>query len=296
MVGVETKDIQDLFAQQQVNENITLNNVEALISQYPAFNTAYLLKSYLLQKENQSLLNFQLPHLATHIKDRAILHSLLYENKLKIKSKDSKPTVKENIEVEAVKEQFEEVKATEEQRRREEELQQEKIAKQKRLELLKAEQEKLQAEREKKAIEIKPIQAKKFNVKKAVISNENSFLNWLKEQKASNKKEIVEPKAKEEVVESIPIDTSMQVEAEMHQEIKQSTDPLESFVSAQILRKKKKRKNSQKQVIVSETFAEILSLQQKYTEAIEVYRLLSLKYPQKSVYFATQIKKLEKYL
>ena len=35
---------------------------------------------------------------------------------------------------------------------------------------------------------------------------------------------------------------------------------------------------------------------QKYNEAIDVYSLLGLKYPQKSIYFARQIEKIKKYI
>lgn len=44
----------------------------------------------------------------------------------------------------------------------------------------------------------------------------------------------------------------------------------------------------------SETLAKIYTKQQKYDKALEIIRKLSLLYPEKSVYFADQIQKLEK--
>lgn len=48
--------------------------------------------------------------------------------------------------------------------------------------------------------------------------------------------------------------------------------------------------------LVSETLARIHENQGNYRRAIEIYRALSLKYPQKSTYFAAQIEKLEEKL
>lgn len=47
-------------------------------------------------------------------------------------------------------------------------------------------------------------------------------------------------------------------------------------------------------LIVSETLANIYYQQKKYALSIETYRKLCLVYPDKSAYFASQIKKIEK--
>lgn len=47
-------------------------------------------------------------------------------------------------------------------------------------------------------------------------------------------------------------------------------------------------------MIVSETLANIYYQQKKYALSIETYRKLSLVYPEKSAYFASLIKKIEK--
>ncbi len=46
--------------------------------------------------------------------------------------------------------------------------------------------------------------------------------------------------------------------------------------------------------LITETLALIYQKQKKYDKAIEAFQKLSLKYPEKSVYFASQIKELEK--
>ena len=49
-----------------------------------------------------------------------------------------------------------------------------------------------------------------------------------------------------------------------------------------------------KSELMTETLAKIYVKQQKFKEALYAYRILSLKYPEKSSLFANQIKKLQK--
>lgn len=46
--------------------------------------------------------------------------------------------------------------------------------------------------------------------------------------------------------------------------------------------------------LMTETLAKIYLKQKKYKKAIEAYKILSLKYPEKNVFFANQIKKIKK--
>ena len=46
--------------------------------------------------------------------------------------------------------------------------------------------------------------------------------------------------------------------------------------------------------IITETLAAIYFQQKNYEKALDAYKKLSLKYPEKSIYFATQIKEIEK--
>ena len=43
---------------------------------------------------------------------------------------------------------------------------------------------------------------------------------------------------------------------------------------------------------MTETLAKVLFKQKKYKKAIQAYRVLSLKYPEKNVFFARQIEKI----
>jgi len=57
---------------------------------------------------------------------------------------------------------------------------------------------------------------------------------------------------------------------------------------------KYKKKDKDDPELVTETLAKILTNQKKYKKAIKAYRILSLKYPKKSSFFADHIKKIKK--
>ena len=46
--------------------------------------------------------------------------------------------------------------------------------------------------------------------------------------------------------------------------------------------------------LMTETLAKVLMKQKKYVKALEAYRILSLKYPEKNSLFANQIKEIKK--
>jgi len=57
-----------------------------------------------------------------------------------------------------------------------------------------------------------------------------------------------------------------------------------------------KKSVTEKQMLMTETLANLYVKQKKYNKAIQAFRILSLKYPKKSSYFANQIKELKKHL
>ena len=57
---------------------------------------------------------------------------------------------------------------------------------------------------------------------------------------------------------------------------------------------KPKEHNKNDPELITETLAKILTNQKKYKKAIKAYKILSLKYPKKSSFFADHIKKIKR--
>ncbi len=52
-------------------------------------------------------------------------------------------------------------------------------------------------------------------------------------------------------------------------------------------------KNTQDNALMTETLASVYLAQKKYENAIQAYKILSLKYPEKSGFFADEIKRIQ---
>ncbi|WP_405608894.1 hypothetical protein [Polaribacter sp. Asnod1-A03] len=110
-------------------------------------------------------------------------------------------------------------------------------------------------------------------------SENHSFSEWLQ---LSTKKPIVrEPKVEKPTVKEILIDKFIESNPKIKPLAKDKTivAPLE--------------KNRQDSLLMTETLAKVYLEQKKYDSAIQANRILSLKYPEKSGYFADQIKRIQ---
>lgn len=140
-----------------------------------------------------------------------------------------------------------------------------------------------------------------------------SFTDWLK---LVNKKKLAQPEMEEADDEEDDEEHlekqyhAGKFEAQLHKEVAAEPEP-EKLVVPKIPEKWKKASNVKAEVKISdlaqksiqrddntitETLAKILELQKHYDKAIDAYQKLSLKYPEKSSYFATRILELKKKL
>ncbi len=114
------------------------------------------------------------------------------------------------------------------------------------------------------------------NKKKVVKESEDkfTFLDWF-DQISNNKSKIDE---KIDLIESFIDKKSERVIETSNKEYKFSY----------------RKGNKDNPELITETLAKILTDQKKYKKAIKAYRILSLKYPKKSSFFADRIKEIKK--
>ena len=106
--------------------------------------------------------------------------------------------------------------------------------------------------------------------------NKNSFLSWLKKTKSVNYNS------------KTNADSLIEKFLQSDQKLDLNRKNEDQFIT--------KNYNISKKEFMTETLAKIYLKQEKYTKAIKAYEILSLKYPEKIILFANQIKKIKKIL
>lgn len=104
-----------------------------------------------------------------------------------------------------------------------------------------------------------------------------------------------------------PLPPDETVQQERHSERENKGDLIDSFLAASPTFRNRvnlpgevpdydlsEKAVSENDAIVTETFVRLLITQQKYQKAIEAFEKLSLKIPEKSIYFAAQIEEVKK--
>lgn len=123
--------------------------------------------------------------------------------------------------------------------------------------------------------------------KEIEIDTKLSFTSWLQSNK-NNIENLDEDKLK---IDAIVNDSSLTFE--INEFFGEVVKPKKEFFSPI---KKAKESLSEETLPVSETLAKIYALQGNFPKAIYAYEQLSLKYPEKKIFFAIQIKDLQKKL
>lgn len=161
-----------------------------------------------------------------------------------------------------------------------------KIAAQKEKEQL----EKEDLEREKQKLIEALVQKKSFTASKNEEKNtsERSFTSWLKHN--SSHIEYIEEKPNPEALIDQFIQNDPKISSAKEKLFEDRTDKNELFNPT----KKAKESLDETQLPVSETLAKIFAAQGNYPKAIYAYEQLMLIFPEKKVFFASQIKELNK--
>ncbi|MEE3086026.1 MAG: hypothetical protein VX297_04055 [Bacteroidota bacterium] len=110
-----------------------------------------------------------------------------------------------------------------------------------------------------------------------------SFLDWIKYTEENQNIQIQESKKLEPLKNKLSIIDRF-IEADPKISPMEKNEPIESLINGDF--------NSEE--LMTESLAKILLRQKKYKKAIKAYNILSLKYPEKNVFFAGQIQKIKK--
>ena len=110
-----------------------------------------------------------------------------------------------------------------------------------------------------------------------------SFLDWIKYTEENQNIQILESNKLEPLKNKLLIIDRF-IEADPKISPMEKNEPIESLINGDF--------NSEE--LMTESLAKILLRQKKYKKAIKAYKILSLKYPEKNVFFAGQIQKIKK--
>lgn len=298
-----------------------LASLQELKKQFPFFHSAHMLLTLVSRKYDSGLYQQTLKQTAISIPNRARLHSLLnelvnkpiVETKVEVEQEEVKPLLEEKVsEIDHLKaiELTAEAKEEELNKLVEKEIQKDIITAFVEKEVLKTPD---WYKKQETAHNKEPITELTENKKEEDVPqiSSGSFSDWLQALKKAdrveeksvtkdkNEDEKVEKKLKTEVK---PIAEKDKIEKKAKQqsiidkiiEVNPSTirlDPNQRFFAADTKAKESLIENEE---LVTETLAKIYALQGNISKAVRAYEILSLKFPQKSAYFATLIQNLKK--
>lgn len=242
----------------------SLPDLQEIVKEYPYFQTAQLLLAKNYHNENSIRYDKQLKLAASYASDRVALYKLI--NNIKDEALIPDDLIGEPVLESLIVEEIEKREPIVPEKK---EVQKIEPAKKTVEVTIKPKTEKVEEKKETKVIKVKPQPKKEeFNP-----SEKHSFLEWLKYSATQ------------------PIDATNK---ETKKAVAKAELPAESkkkeFFSASTMAKKSVEEDES---FVTETLAKIYALQGNTEKAIKAYQTLSLKYPEKSSYFAARIKKLE---
>ena len=279
-----------------------MEKLQELKKQFPFFQSAHLLLTLVSKKFDSGIYQDTLRKTAISIPNRARLYNLLNSAEASVEEKISAKKTSEIEHLKAIELHSDKAKPTEEELTKQVEKEIEK-------DIITAfvEKEVLKTHDWYKPKEKKEVNTSTSSVTKKEEINSGSFSDWLQAlKKADRVEEKIETKKEEieEAEEESRIITAFKKPEEKKAKEKAiidkiidaepgniRLDPNQRFFEAN---QKAKESLLENEHLVTETLAKIYALQGNVPKAVRAYEILSLKFPQKSAYFASLIENLKK--
>lgn len=293
--------------QSQLEPN-NLAEIEKLTKEFPYFQTAHLLYAISSKKNDASAFQRSIKKTAIVAVSRNHLYDLLYNNKT-IEIKEEVKPVKVQSDV-VILELPEEKKIKELPILEDKKVVEETLVEKKEIDVPLTKEEKKvdineQVEREIKKdvveafVEKEILHTNEAHKKEIRLPKDADFAGWLKFIKEKNEEGV------EEVIETKVEDTETKEEKLKKKAHQKSiidkiidSDPKAIRINKEakffVADQKAKESLLENEELVTETLAKIYALQGNINKAIRAYQILSLKYPNKSAYFASLIEDLRK--
>lgn len=271
-----------------------LPELEKLTVQFPYFQTAHLLYSMAAKKNDASLFQRSIKRTALVSVSRNHLYDLLY----------NRNPVLEQPEVEVVKEisVIKEIGPINEPEIKEEIELTEKVKEKQESDLTEQVEREIKKDLIEAFVEKEILKTNEAHKKEeAPTPKDASFGQWLHFLKKNNGKPLEATPETDQNVEHTIEDSEFKQKKEQRKGlidkiIEQNLGPIKMNKDSKFFVAEQKAKESllENEHLVTETLAKIYALQGNVNKAIRAYQILSLKYPNKSVYFASLIENLKK--
>lgn len=318
---INLEQIGGLFKNPKSIKESELADISALVIKYPYCSSLYTLELIGLAKFKSVNFENRLKITASHVSDRAHLHRLiqLEEDEIAtekeeaildlIQEKTEEVVVEEeiiNANIETPEETFESKEALEEIDDKEAEILSQVVESTFNIEIdgkpsvvketEKKEVKKISTEKKEKNKTVSIDRTEKKVPKRLARPANMSFIEWLKYKQDSIQDRSVKQVQSIEESSSNKSLSKKEINALLDKFIEEEPS-ISSFKKDQSQNASEARKSVEESLdIVSETLAKIHELQGNYIKAIAAYRQLSLLYPEKKVFFASQIEKIKEKL
>lgn len=296
---MQPRDIVKYINDPQLLSKESIPELQKLVNDFPYFQSGHILLSLASKKWDASVYQQSIKKTAIVVSNRAHLYSLLHkpaiaeqqeqtETRTIVKEEKTEKKVEPVVITEEVKPLDEPVVVKEEVKP---------IAK-----IEKVDEEKVEQEIE-KALVNSFVEKELLKIKQEKPVEPGNFGDWLQFLKKNNGQpysdivQQVKNKAKniEKLQEEDILKSKQKQKALIDKIIESNPGPIRQKEEQKFFKSDIKAKESllENEHLITETLAQIYALQGNINKAIRAYEILSLKYPQKSVYFASLIQKLK---